>query len=164
MRLRKRGGHAVIDGFNGEKQENTRRHKRLSRQPDLESCHMPRRVPLITFIAALRLLRPPSLRASHFRQRDALRVMYEEIIPDSEPEREEQRRHVDQERRVKPTRKRHAPESTRSMSLVLSSSPEPVLSAFFCPLFFHRVAHSTPKGYHLHCQRKLRQSTLTPEV
>ena len=57
--------------------------------------------------------------------------MYDEIIPDSEPEREEQRRHLNEERRVKRTRKRQDAEPTRSMSFVLSSSPEPDLSASF---------------------------------
>ena len=50
--------------------------------------------------------------------------MYDDIVPDSEPEREEQRRNFDEERRVRRTRRRQAPESTRSMSSVLSSSPE----------------------------------------
>ena len=57
--------------------------------------------------------------------------MYDDIVPDSEPEREEQRRNFDEERRVRGTRRRQAPESTRSMSFVLSSSPEPDLSALF---------------------------------
>ncbi|KAF9782923.1 hypothetical protein BJ322DRAFT_1158464 [Thelephora terrestris] len=53
--------------------------------------------------------------------------MYDEIIPDSEPEREEQRHRLDEEKRAKRTRKRLVPEPTRSMSFVLSSSPEPDL-------------------------------------
>ncbi|KAF9653385.1 hypothetical protein BDM02DRAFT_3182909 [Thelephora ganbajun] len=53
--------------------------------------------------------------------------MYDEIVPDSEPEREEQRRYLNEERRLKRARKRQTPESTRSMSFVLSSSPEPDL-------------------------------------
>lgn len=106
---------------------------RKARQPDLEVCHMPQRVPLIALNATFRLFRPPGLRATHFRQRHAPRVMYDEIIPDSEPEREEQRRRLDEERRVKRTRKRLVPEPTRSMSFVLSSSPELDLSASFNP-------------------------------
>jgi len=57
--------------------------------------------------------------------------MYDEIVPDSEPERENLRRHLDGGRSVKRTRKRQAAEPTRSASLVLSSSPEPDLSASF---------------------------------
>jgi len=57
--------------------------------------------------------------------------MYDDIIPDSEPEREDQRRHLEEGRRVKRTRKRQAAELTKSASLVLSSSPEPDLSASF---------------------------------
>lgn len=66
--------------------------------------------------------------------------MYDEIVPDSEPEREEQRRNSDQERRMKRARKRLVPEPTRRMSLVLSSSPEPDLSVSFgvFPLLFAR--------------------------
>ena len=92
---------------------------------------MHRRVLLITVNATLRLFRPPSFQPTRFRQRDAPRVMYDEIVPDSEPEREDQRRYLHDGRTVKRTRKRQAAESTRSMSLVLSSSPEPDLSTSF---------------------------------
>lgn len=94
---------------------------------------MPRRVPLIALNAALRLFHPPNIQPTRFRQLHALQAMYEETVPDSEPEREEQRRNLDEERRMKRTRKRQGSESTRSMSFVLSSSPEPVLSALFSP-------------------------------
>jgi len=96
---------------------------------------MSRRVPLIAVDATLRLFHPPTFQSARFRQQHALQVMYDEVVPDSEPEREEKRRHLDEERRARRTRRRRAPESTRSTSLVLSSSPEPDLSALF-DLFF----------------------------
>ena len=68
--------------------------------------------------------------------------MYDDIIPDSEPEREDRRRHLDEGRTVKRTRKRQAAESTRSVSLVLSSSPEPDLSVSFD--FFFSAVGSIP--------------------
>lgn len=96
------------------------------------SCHMPRRVLLITFTARLHSPHPPNYQLIRFRQQHALQAMYDEIIPDSEPEREDQRRDLNVgTRRVKRTRKRQAADSTRSMSLVPSSSPEPDLSALF---------------------------------
>lgn len=111
-----------------------------ARQPVLEDCHMSRRVPLITSNATLRLFHPPNLQPTRFRQRHALQVMYDDIVPDSEPEREEQRRSLDEKRRAKRTGKTRAPpESTRSMSFVLSSSPEPDLSTLF-DLSFRRMA------------------------
>ena len=106
---------------------------------------MSRRVPLIALNATLRFFHPPSIQPVRFRQRHALQVMYDEIVPDSEPERAEQRQNLDEERRVKRTRKRQAPESTRSMSFVLSSSPEPDLSALFNP-FFRRMTQFHSKG------------------
>jgi len=106
---------------------------------------MPRRVPLIAVNTVLRLFRPPSFQPTHFQQRDALRIMYDEVVPDSEPEREEQRRHLDEERRVKRTRKRQGKESMRNMSFVLSSSPEPDLSALF-KLFFRWMTQFPSKG------------------
>lgn len=86
-----------------------------------------RRVPLITF-ANFRL---PDLQLTHIRRRYALRPMHDEIVPDSEPEREEQRRNLDEERRVRRTRRRPVPEHTRSMPVVPSSSPEPDLGEPF---------------------------------
>lgn len=103
-----------------------------TRQPDLEGCHMLRRAPLIAF-STFPPFRPPDPQSAHLRQRHASQAMYDEIIPDSEPEREAIRRGLDEERRTKRTRKRPAPEKTRSMSLVLSSSPEPDLSTSFNP-------------------------------
>ena len=104
--------------------------KKKTREPVLEGCHMPQRVSLIAANATLRLFHPLSFPPARFRQEDALQ-MYDEIIPDSEPEREDWRQHLNEGRTVKRTRKRQGAESTRSVSLVLSSSPEPDLSATF---------------------------------
>ena len=115
---------------------------------------MSRRVPLITLNATLRLFHPLTFRPTPFRQLYPLRVMYDEIVPDSEPEREEQRRHLDREGRLKRTRKRQAPESTRSMSLVLPSSPEPDISTL-SNLFLRRTTEFCSKGLQPPLSRKI---------
>jgi len=71
--------------------------------------------------------------------------MYDEIVPDSEPEREDRRRHLNEGKPVKRTRKRQVTESTRSMSIVLSSSPEPDLSASL-DIFTLRLTQFPSKG------------------
>jgi hypothetical protein len=109
------------------------------------------------------LFHPPCLQPTRFRQRHAPRVMYDEIIPDSEPEREEQRRHQNKERRAKRTRNRQAADPTRSVSFVLSSSPEPDLSTLFNLSFDGRLI-STRKDYHHRYRGNPLPTSPMPEV
>ena len=142
--LREGRGHVVIGCLMKVKMKDRRvtsaRSGRLS-----HVSHMFQRVPLITVNATLRFFHLPSPRPTRFLHRDAPRVMYDEIVPDSEPEREEQRQLLKEERAKRTCRRRQAPEPMRSTSFILSSSPEPDLSALSVT-FIRRLTQFHSKG------------------